>query len=296
MAAKVRIADVAAEAHVSRTTASYLLSGQEHGIPRATQDRVWQAARRLGFRPNRLAQRLAGQRSGLVGLVVPDISSPFFSALVAQVQHGVRRREAHLLPEIAPSPYGDWLWQAAVDRLLGWQVDGLLLWSWSAAAAGGETAELLAAATDVPLVLLGQESLNVADMAAAYVDFAAGTTELVRHLLAMGHRRLAFVGYRSPATDERAAAYGDVRARTTAELAAAAGGQAELVAVNGPEEARAWAARACRDATAIVCLNDPLALAVWRGLRDAGLAVPHDVSLVSCDGSWAGGQDRKSVV
>ncbi|MBI5833804.1 MAG: LacI family DNA-binding transcriptional regulator [Armatimonadetes bacterium] len=287
------MADVAERAGVSRTTASYVLNGQDKGIPEATRLRVRQAAAALGFTPNRLAQRLAGQRSGLVGLVIPDISSPFFSSLVSHLHDAARARDTHVLPELSPTAYGDWLWRAAIDRLLGWQVDGLLLWTWALPPSDEAARALLAAAAGVPVVELGQEPPAASTADGVYVDFGSGTRLLMDHLLALGHRRFAFLGYGVPATDSRARAPMDVRGLA---VAAAAELAPLMLEATGLDDARRLGAAVGQgivsgqpDApTAIVCLNDMLALAASRGLSDVGCHLPGDVSLVSCDGGWAG--------
>jgi DNA-binding LacI/PurR family transcriptional regulator len=281
--------DVAEAAGVSRTTASYVLNGQDAAIPAATRQRVLAAAEALGFRANRLAQHLAGQPSGLVGLIIPDIASPFFSGLVAALNPLARERRAHVLLELSPTGFDEYLWQRAVDRLLGWSVDGLMLWTWSRP--GSAWAALPASLQRLPVALIGQEDPGDTPADCVFVDFQTGTRALMAHLVGLGHRRVAFVGYGRPATEGQALGPADVRGRAVAKAVAGIGPSPVMLEADTLESARRQVAALSRSdqaPTAVVCLNDMLALAAYRGLRDAGLRVPDDVSLASCDGSWAG--------
>ena len=121
------LADVAALAGVSLKTASRAMNG-EYGVAEATAERVFAAARDLGFRPNRLAQSLAaGGPSAVVGLLIPDVSDPFVAGVVGAVEVVLATRDLQL---ITASHGNDPVRQHNIaSTLVERRVDGLIIMS-----------------------------------------------------------------------------------------------------------------------------------------------------------------------
>mgnify|MGYP003350937201 CR=1 FL=1 len=183
-----RLADVAERAGVSLKTASRALNG-EYGVAPETAQRVQAAADALGFRPNRLAQSLAGGRhSALVGLVIPDIADPF----VAEVAGGVEAVIAgHGLQLITASHANDpETQQRLVAALLEHRVAALILMP--APGPAGYLAPdvrhgLVVASLDRPL-----EGITVDTVV---LDNEAATDEAIDRLVAAGHRRIGLLAH-----------------------------------------------------------------------------------------------------
>ncbi len=179
-----RLADVAARAGVSLKTASRALNG-EYGVAPETSARVLTAARELRFRPNRLAQSLAGGGpSAAVGLLIPDVADPFVAGVVGAVERVLAARDLQLVS----ASHGDdshrqhQLASALVER----RVDGLLIMS-----APGSV-EYLRPDLDHGLVVVALDRpLEGLDVDTVTVDNEAGAREAVHRLLAAGHRRIA---------------------------------------------------------------------------------------------------------
>ncbi len=178
------LADVAALAGVSLKTASRALN-EEYGVAGATAERVFAAARELGFRPNRLAQSLAGGGpSAAVGLLIPDVSDPFVAGVVGAVETVLAARDLQLIT----ASHGDdperqrRLASALVER----RVDGLVIMS-----APGDASYL---GTDIShglMVVALDRPLEGLDVDTVTVDNESGAREAVRRLLVAGHRRVA---------------------------------------------------------------------------------------------------------
>ncbi len=179
-----RLADVAARAGVSLKTASRALNG-EYGVAPETSARVLTAARELRFRPNRLAQSLAGGGpSAAVGLLIPDVADPFVAGVVGAVERVLAARDLQLVT----ASHGDdchrqhQLASALVER----RVDGLLIMS-----APGSV-DYLQSDLDHGLVVVALDRpLEGLDADTVTVDNEAGAREAVQRLLAAGHRRIA---------------------------------------------------------------------------------------------------------
>ncbi|MFJ6696868.1 LacI family DNA-binding transcriptional regulator [Streptomyces sp. NPDC091272] len=262
------LADVAREAGVSKATASRALRRPEM-VAAATLERVRAAAGRLGFHPNPAARALTTGRTAMLGLIVPTLANPFFAPLVLGAQQAAEETDNHLL--IAVSEYDADREAALADRISD-QVDGLIM-----VAPVGTDAALRARAARRPLVLVDR---RVGRLPAVVLDTAAGTADLLRHLLDLGHRDIAYVS--GPA-----GSWADSHRRTAMHALTDATEGARLH-VLGPlpptfDSGITAAAAIPPRATAVVAYNSYLALGLLHGLKAAGLEVPRDMSLAAAD-------------
>lgn len=283
------LAEVAARAGVSRTTASRVLN--EHpGVREPARQRVLAAMDELGYVPDRLARGLRQGTTGIIGLLIPQpaatvFSDTYFATLVSAVVRAGQRRGlvvAMILVDAAdaaappggPDPGGR-VGLAADVRLL----DGALV----AASVDDAAIATSLAAQGVAVVVIGDLGLD--DVDSVDVDNERGSELAVRHLLATGRRR--FVVVEGPATNASA------RARGNAARQAIADGDATLVR---SVAATAFSLRGGRDAMqevlrtvardgfdAVVAGSDAIAAGLQSVLDDHALRVPDDVALVGFD-------------
>lgn len=262
----VTITDVATVAGLSVSTVSRALS-QAGEVAPATRDRVQQIADDLGYRPNPAARSLRAGRRGSVALVVPDLANPFFGPVTKAIRSRLQRAGTTLL--LGDSDERPAEERAATQALRG-QVDALVLW-----ASTLDDAELQKLAGSLPVVLVNRE---VPGLATVRIDLGPGITQAVEHLVALGHRRCAFVNcsQRPSHRDE------------TIRAAAASGGL-ELVEL-GPYHPDVDAGRhaaalihARGEVTAVLGHNDLVALGMLQHLQEKGSRVPADLSVISID-------------
>lgn len=273
------LADVARAAGVSKATASRALMRPEM-VAETTLQRVRDAAERLGFHPNPAARALTTGRTGMIGLIVPTLANPFFAPLVLGAQQAAEETDSHLL--LAVSEYSAEREAALADRISE-QVDGLVM-----VAPVGPDAALRARAGRRPLVLVDRRSGR---LPAVVLDTASGTSELVRHLLELGHRDIAYVS--GPA-----GSWADARRRSAmAEQADAAGARLRVLGPLPPTfDAGIGAAAALPSgATAVIAYNSYLVLGLLHGLKAAGIRVPDDMSLAAADDLTALGATSPAV-
>ncbi|MHA6629966.1 LacI family DNA-binding transcriptional regulator [Pseudonocardia sichuanensis] len=262
------IRDVARAAGVSPATVSRALSMPELVRP-PTRARVETAARRLGYHPNRAARGLITGRTGNLGLIVPDLSNPFFASVVKGVQAAARAADHSVF--IADT---DEVADAEIDlmRALAKQVDGLILCSPRA-----PDAELAAVGADSTVVLMNR---RVGERPSVIVDNADGMRQALDHLAALGHERVAYVaGPRTSWSNDQ---------RERGLRAAAAAGGTELVHVGHfPPQFEGGVAAAdlvlASGATAVIAYNDVVALGLLSRLGARGVGVPDGLSVVGCD-------------
>jgi LacI family transcriptional regulator len=178
--------DVAGTAGVSLKTVSRVVNG-EPGVRSDTQARVEAAIARLGFARNDLARSLRHGRANALGLVIEDVANPFYSAIVRAVED-VARARGHLLITGSCEEDHDRERQLVL-RLLRRAVDALLV----VPASGDHRYLLPELSAGTPIVFLDRPPRGL-DADTVLLDNVGGARMAVAHLVAHGHRRIAFVG------------------------------------------------------------------------------------------------------
>ncbi len=264
----VTIKDVARVAGVSVSTVCRALG--DAGLVRAeTRDRVRQAATDLGYRPNRAARGLITGRTGNLGLIVPDLTNPFFPDVVKGMQ--ARAREMDYAVFIADTDEDPGV-ELTLVRALTKQVDGIVLCS----PRMGEE-DLRAAAEETPLVLLNR---RVGRIPSVTVDNVDGVRQAVAHLVALGHRRIGYVeGPRTSwANRERLRGLRAVTSSSGVQLV-------ELGSFLPQFEGGVAAADQvlAANVSAVIAYNDLVALGLLNRFAARGIDVPNSISVVGCD-------------
>jgi len=277
--APATIRGVAARAGCSVATVSRVInrSGPASAAVRA---RVEAAIAELGFRPNALGQNLRAQRAKAVGAVVPSFDNPVFAGSLGGLEEAARAAGRTML--LSSTGYDPGREREVVEGLLAQRVQGLVL---TVADADRSPALDRLDRAGVPYVLVYNQPTR-SRRHAVTVDNGAASRAVTARLVALGHRRVAFLAGRFRTSD---------RARTRFEGCAAALAEAglpppmlvELDYLASAEEHCRDLARSIRGPgrpTALVCSNDLLALSAMAALRGLGLRVPDDVSVVGFDG------------
>lgn len=269
---RIRIYDVATAAGVSIATASKALNdtGRMTG---ETRERVKRVAAEMGFRPNAMARALLSQRSFTVGLLTNDTYGRFTLPLMAGVSEAlVDQGVSVFLCTVEDDPA---LAKVHVDAMLDKQVDGII--------ASGKRIDgrLPVDLSNLPIPVVYAFSSGPDDAVTLVSDDAQGSREAVRWLVGLGRRRVAHVT--GPES------FASVRERAEAYRAVVGGGGEVLYG----DWSEAWG----RDAVhrlwggpgampdAVFCGNDQIARGVVDALRERGLRVPEDVSVVGFD-NW----------
>ncbi|MFD3840849.1 LacI family DNA-binding transcriptional regulator [Streptomyces sp. NPDC058642] len=282
-ASRVTIKDVAARAGVSKGAVS-LAFNHKPGLSETTRDRIFKAARELGWAPNLTARTLAGSRVDVVGLAICRPArllglEPFYMEFISGVESVLTEHACSLLLRLVRNVEEEVGIQESWWR--GRQIGGAILVDFRPDDPRVESAERLG----MPVVAVGDPSFT-GSLTSVWTDDATAVTEAVRYLAALGHRRIARVG--------GAAALGHTAARTAAFDAAArtlelAGAWQVTTDYSGEAGARATRSMLAADAsdrpTAIVYDNDIMAVAGLSVAAEMGLSVPGDVSLLAWDDS-----------
>ncbi|MEV0054652.1 LacI family DNA-binding transcriptional regulator [Saccharopolyspora shandongensis] len=275
MAAPVRrptIKDVARAAQVSYQTVSRAINDKPDIDPE-TKRRVLAAAERLGYRPSRHARALVKPRPSTIGLVIPDLTNPFFPEVMAGLIDSAATRgwQVNVVSSAGPADEADVLrsFAAEVDALVGYfnHLDR-------------SPAEL---DVDIPVVLLDAED-EAPRRGAVAVNVDAGVRAGVRHLLDLGHRALGMIDCATSCDrHQRRRSFVQALGESGIELPADAIEQAEQ---SIPDAERATHRLLDRrpGTTAIFAFNDLTAVGVVRALHARGLRVPQDCAVLGFDG------------
>jgi len=270
------IHDVAASAGVSATTVSRYLN-HRLDLPAPTVARIESAIAELDYRPNLLAKRLSTGRSEAVSLVTPEIDNPFFASLAAAVEDEAQR---YGYAVFLSSTRGDVERElASLRRLADRHVDGMILTT-----NRPDDGTLAAAIAESAPIVLIDEGIPGAGLPGIYVENETGAQLATQHLIANGHTRIAMLGGPPALLSARERRQGFMRGMAEAGLAPWPehlrfgdytrdfGRAATLDLIGGLQRP-----------TAIFASSDYIAIGVYEALRDAGLSVPGDVSLVGFD-------------
>lgn len=272
---RVSIKDIAKAAGVSHSTVSRALASNPLIAP-ATQNRIKEIARQLGYAPNAIAQGLVTQRSRTIGVIVTTITDPFAGELLRGVEEvaGNNRYRVFLGTSHADPDREVNL----VKGMREWSVDGVIV----AASRVGALYLPLLREIGVPLVLINSQH-KAPYIHSVGVDNVESTIRAVQHLVSYGHRVIGFLGGPPDHAShgERLAGYrlalADARIPFDPLLVVAGNGRAE-----GGDQVAQFLMRSPRP-TAVVCYNDMTAIGALRALKDRGLGVPQDMSLVGFD-------------
>ncbi len=270
------IKDVAERAGVSPATVSRVLNGQQHHIRPETRKRVLQAVQELGYLPDRRAQALRRRWTGVVGVITPDISNPFFSLLVQGLEHEAR---AHgysvLICDSQNTPEGE---DHAVETLLRERVDGVIVTSVRA-----DNTKLLNFLRKGIALVVADRPLAHLDVPTVTVDSVRDGYRLTRHLLELGYRNIAFIQGPGDVATAVGRLEGYKKALQEWGLKPPERGlePGDYTFEGGYKAAKRLLRRGQFDA--IIAANDLMAIGTLYALRERGIAVPEEIGLAGFD-------------
>ena len=275
MGLSVTIKDVARQANVSVATVSRALNGHEN-VADAVRTRVLAVAKELRYSPHHAARSLSSRRTNTIGVVLPDLYGEFFSELMRGIDQVARDHRQHLL---VSSYHGNPQEQAEALRTMRGRVDGLLVLSPYASDAS-HLAENLSPSQ--PAVLINSQTLGTG-VPSLSIDNYRAAGEMVRHLVAGGRRRIAFIAGPADNFDarDRLRGYCDALAESVpgAEPWVVQGDFSEAT---GHSAARQLLIGSPRP-DAVFAANDMMALGFLFACQQAGVNVPGEIAVAGFD-------------
>jgi LacI family transcriptional regulator len=272
----VDIRDVARRARVSTATVSRTVN-QVATVDAQLAKRVWKAIAELGYYPNRQARALVSGRSRVFGLIVSEITNPFFPEIVQTFETlAVEQNYEILLTSTIHDPTR---MELAVRRMIEGRVDGVAILTF------GMEDELLEHLRfrNLPLVFVdvGPKAPRVSNIR---VDYAHGIRQAVQHLAAMRHERIGFVA--GPLNLRSAVARKDAFEESMREIGLQV--RPEFLVegdhrLEGGKLALQKLSKLREQPTALLCSNDMTAIGVMRQAFELGISVPQELSVIGFD-------------
>jgi len=271
---KAGIREVAEAAGVSRTAVSLVLNRGQIRISDEKRKAIWETAARLGYRPHIGARRLARNKTDTIGLVFPyasrALSQPFLFELTREIADAARSKQYDVLLDFVHSDDPD-SFPSAPGR-----VDGAILIR-ERSAPSRFMEEL--SRSRLPFVTIGAPIGGAQQEGVIDIDVRAGARELADHLISLGHRHIAYVA--TIPSPLKFAGYEE--ALTGAGLQ-----PSSLFVADGPPQSSAQTLvdrvmNTSPTPTAIMAVNDTLAISVMNVLHRKGIHVPEDISVAGFD-------------
>jgi DNA-binding LacI/PurR family transcriptional regulator len=266
--------EIAKRAKVSTATVSRAINRVPSVDPQLAK-RVWRVVEQLGYYPNTQARALVSGKSRLFGLVVSEITNPFFPEIVQTFEELAVQNDYEIL--LTSTVHDTKRMKSSVRRMIERRVDGVAILTF------GMEESLLhdLRLRRVPLVFVdvGPDAPRVSNIR---VDYLNGIRQAVQHLAALRHREIAFIT--GPNHLKSALARREAFRRSMEEI----GLPGELIVIG--DHTMEGGMRALRELmnaemrpTAVLCSNDMTAIGVMREAYDFGIGVPHDLSVVGFD-------------
>lgn len=269
---RATLKEVAKAAGVSLASASYAMNGAG-SVGEATREHILKVAAQLGYRPNQSAKAMKTGRTGAIGLILPDLTNPFFPSLAQGVIQAARHHGYSVfLTDTEGSPEAE---QGSVRLLVDHGVDGVI---WFPIADTDTVGRLI---EGTPTVVLDR---NLPGYDIIQADYADGGRLAAEHLIDAGHVNIGVISGPHAASSARQraeAAIAVVRERANLTWHVHNAFSLDL-------EPSVTAALETRTATAVIAGADLIAIGAMRHIRAMGLTVPDDVSVVGFDDiPWA---------
>jgi DNA-binding LacI/PurR family transcriptional regulator len=273
----VTIKDVARKAGVAHTTVSRALRGSSL-ISTATTERVSKIAFEMGYQPSAAARSLKTRRSTVLGVIVSAIDDPFFSEILQGIDDVAQQSGYSLF--IAASQRDLDRERAIVRTMREHRVDGVIICSTPFSAEQSNQLH----SSEIPIVIINNQSSEDYRYS-IYHDDLDGSRQVMRHLLDLGHRHIAYLGYSSSGRTNTKRLNGYREQMQAAGLTIQPGYEFDA-RVSNPHAGKSAIAHFLslpQRPTAIFCYNDMLSIGVLRGLQESGLCVPDDCSVAGFD-------------
>ena len=275
---RVTIKDVALRSGVSKSTVSHVVN-QTRFVEDATKQKVLRAIRELNFRPSSIARSLVSQRTGTAGLLISDVGNPFYHDVILGVEEVAIANGYSIF--LCNTGYDLSRGLEAIHSLVDRLVDGIMFMS------SNMNIDMIKEvyANSIQSVVLDWGGTNVSEMAATItIDFNIGICEAARHLVELGHERIAFAGGPSSLWTAKIRKQAFLEATTACQPTVKGIILSEgNLRIEGGYQAFEELSCLSPRPTAVIAANDLIALGIMWAACNAGYNLPEELSIIGLD-------------
>jgi len=275
----VTLKDIAKETEFDVSTVSRVLNGyaDKHGIKESTRRLIVQVANDLDYRPNKLARGLRLQETKTIGIILPDISNPFFATITRSTQETLNEYGYSLIVNNSGGNVDSE--KEYIDLMYSWDVDGLII-----IPTGKDEHHIHQIYQKEKPFVFVDRYIDGLDVPAVTLNNYKGALDATNHLIEKGHRRIALVqGFQETSTNkERVEGYKDALSQNGIDF------NEDLVVGNAFDKESGYRAShklldMDHHPTAILALSDMITIGVLRAINERSVSIPDDISIVSFD-------------
>lgn len=274
----ITINDIAREAGVSKATVSRVLNNPEK-VAKRTRERVLKVIQQRNYHPNPLAQSLTTRKTGIVGVVISDITNPFYAVMVRNIEEVCRSYQYHIF--LCNTNGREEEEELYVRSLMGKKVDGIIL----GATRMNDQAIQSLAQNQTPMVFVSRLPENREQYDYVIVDSVLGGYLATKYLLSLGHTKIAYLGGHWPTSSnlERLEGYRKALAEAGIEAREEYIYCGEFRMENGYQEGMRMLRAGEYRPTAVFSANDAMAIGVFEACNEQGVKVPEELSVIGFD-------------
>jgi len=277
----VTLKEVARKANVSVATASRVINNRPSKIPisEETKKKVLKAAEKLNYYPNIFARSLRTSKTGIVGVVVSDITDPYFGGIIDGIEKVLNENDYYFLfSSVQNNPRKEELY---LTKLRKSHVDGLLILGSTLGFTDNEVRQLVR--SGIPIVVIGRRSPHP-NISSVTVNNFAGGFLATEHLIKLGHRDIIHITTTEPRVDGNERMGGYRKAMEKYGLKDKCWiEKGDITAESGYKVMDNIFKKRSKRPTAIFTFNDMSAMGVMRRIKDQGLRIPEDIAVVGFD-------------
>jgi LacI family transcriptional regulator len=275
---KKTIKDIAKEAGVSIATVSFIVNGKDQHISEATRQRVKDVMKKYNYIPNAMAGSLVTRRTGIIGLILPDITNPFFPGIARGAEDRANEEGYSII--FCNTDDKIEVEEKYIESLTSKMVDGIIIAHSSNSEEMGEILER----TQIPIILIDRDFDSKNILGKVLVNNRAGAFNAVCHMVGKGYKKIAYLSgsLKTKTAMERLEGYKDALKEKGLPL--------EKHLIKYGEYRAEWGSKGVAelleeksDFDAIFCGNDLIAIGAMKELLKNGYKVPEDIGVMGFD-------------
>lgn len=274
----ITIVDIAKKSNVSIATVSRVINNKSEGVSVSTRKRILDVIDECGYKPNAMARGLVTKKTKTIGLIIPDITNPFFPEIARGAEDGASTKGYNVF--LCNSDDSIEKENEYISALKEKCVDGIIL---TTSASSNQEHVLSLMNSDLPIIIIdeGLDSMDT-DIPGVFVDNFEGGYLAAKHLIDLGHKKIACITGPLNLKDDRDRLEGYKKALMDAKINIDSSIilQGNYKIAGGVENTKKLLDK---DITAIFACNDLMAYGSYQVLKSAGYKIPDDISIVGFD-------------